>query len=111
MLEQHNLPISRMGDIDWYLRQRFNVDSQETDQKATNPQIIFYLRNPGLSDEENLQLHRVYCGNPFIAPGSIGSKTKRTLYINGIIQNAGELVADELFEEQEQSIIPNAHII
>lgn len=30
MLEQHILPISRMGDIDWYLRQRFNVDSQDS---------------------------------------------------------------------------------
>jgi hypothetical protein len=69
------------------------------------------LRNPALSDEENLQVHRVYCGNPFIAPGFIGSKTKRTLYINGIIQMPGEMVADELFEEQEQSIIPNIPII
>jgi hypothetical protein len=56
-------------------------------------------------------VHRVYCGNPFIAPGFIGSKTKRTLYINGIIQMPGEMVADELFEEQEQSIIPNIPII
>ena len=31
MLEQHNLPISRMGDIDWYLRQKYNCDAQETD--------------------------------------------------------------------------------
>ena len=28
LLEQHNLPTSRMGDIDWYLRQKFNCDSQ-----------------------------------------------------------------------------------
>lgn len=41
-----------MGDIDWYLRQRFNVDSQDQDQKT--PNMLFYLRDPALSDEDNL---------------------------------------------------------
>jgi hypothetical protein len=105
LLEQHNLPIPRMGDIDWYWRQRFNFESQEKEEKQ---QFLVYLRNPDLTDDENYQIHRVYCGNPFVAPGYIGSKTKRALYINGIIQNAAELVADELFEAQDESLMPDA---
>lgn len=107
LLDQHNLPIPRMGDIDWYMRQRFNLVSQDAADKH-QAQISNYLRNPDVSDEDNYALHRVYCGNPFIAPGQIGSKTKRTLYINGVIQNAVELVADEYFEEHDESLMPNS---
>lgn len=28
-----------------------------------------------MSDEENFLLNRPYCGNPFIAPGTIGAKS------------------------------------
>jgi len=55
-----------MGDIENYLRQKFKQESS----KGT-----FYLRDPKLSDEENLLLHRPYCGNPFVAPGTIGAKS------------------------------------
>lgn len=63
------------------------------------------MRDPKISDEENLLLHRVYCGNPFVAPGVIGSKTKRSIYINGILQSAVELAADEYFEEHDETLI------
>ena len=66
------------------------------------------MRDSSISDEDNLLLHRVYCGNPFIAPGVIGSKTKRSVYINGIIQNAAGLAADEYFEEHDETMITNS---
>lgn len=101
LLETHSLPISRMGDIDWYVRLKLGVDLE--DETRPQPVLIqFYLRNPSLSDDENLQLHRIYCGNPFIAPGHIGAKTKRAF-----MQTAGELVADEYFEEHDESVIPS----
>ena len=93
-----------MGDIDWYMRQKYSPEEEAAEKSI---QILFYLRDPSLSDEENLQLHRVYCGNPFIAPGHIGAKTKRNFYINGIMQSAVELVADEYFEEHDESMMPN----
>lgn len=105
MLEHHNLPISRMGDIDWYLRQRFNFDTPDTEESKQEVQVYYYMRDPTISDEDNLLLHRVYCGNPFVAPGVIGSKTKRSIYINGILQSAVELAADEYFEEHDETLI------
>jgi hypothetical protein len=51
LLEQHNLPISRMGDIDWHLRQRFVFDSECEDKHTL--QLSFYLRDPALSDDDN----------------------------------------------------------
>jgi len=36
-----------------------------------------YLRDPLLTDHDNALLRRPYCGNPFIAPGTLGSKTSR----------------------------------
>jgi hypothetical protein len=68
-------------------------------------QVYYYMRDPKISDEENLLMHRVYCGNPFVAPGVIGSKTKRSIYINGILQSAVELAADEYFEEHDETLI------
>lgn len=53
-----------MGDIESYLKSKFKTDGKG----------LFYLRNPNLSDEENQLLMKPYCGNPFIAPGTLGSK-------------------------------------
>jgi len=36
------------------------------------------MRDPHLTDYENSLLHRPYCGNPFIAPGELGSKSARS---------------------------------
>jgi hypothetical protein len=36
------------------------------------------MRDPNLTDYENSLLHRPYCGNPFIAPGELGSKSARS---------------------------------
>jgi len=33
------------------------------------------LRDANLTDEENFLLMKPYCGNPFIAPGTIGAKS------------------------------------
>lgn len=55
-----------MGDIEAYLRQKFRLEGSKAQ---------FYLRDPYLSDEENFLLMKPYCGNPFIAPGTLGSKS------------------------------------
>ena len=69
-----------MGDIELYLRakhQKLNF------QSATNQQSVMphqnrlqhlYIRDPKFTDEENALLNRFYCGNPFVAPGTLGAK-------------------------------------
>jgi len=47
------------------------------------------MRDPSLTDYENSLLHRPYCGNPFIAPGELGSKAARPK------AKAGQSVAPE----------------
>ncbi len=73
-----------MGDIDAYLRQKFRCDNKGT----------YYLKDPKLTDDENYQLNRPYCGNPFIAPGTIGSRAKQRQY-----QSIGFEDEKFLFEE------------
>jgi len=74
-LDEHNFPIARMGDIDSYLRQKYDIDANSTRGGAQGP-LAVYLRDPKLTDEENALLFRPYCGNPFIAPGTIGSRSR-----------------------------------
>jgi hypothetical protein len=54
-------------------------------------------------------LHRPYCGNPFIAPGVIGSKTKRIFFPG--MQSVGLAVAPDegaLFFDEEETQMPKA---
>jgi len=80
-----------MGDIENYLRQKFRQESS----KGT-----FLLRDPKLSDEENSLLLRPYSGNPFIAPGTIGCKSKHKT-----IQ--GQLV-DESYVFDDDTVMPRS---
>ena len=89
--DQHSLPIQRMGDIESYLRQKYDLEYQEdvasqySNDGSQQPQansgilqmMLYYLRDPKIDDQQNMLLHRPYCGNPFVAPGTIGSKTRR----------------------------------
>ena len=52
-------------------------------------------------------LHRPYCGNPFVAPGTIGSKTRRM----GSQQDVELGMADEaaFFNENEETMLPQGH--
>lgn len=50
-----------MGDIEGYWRKK----------EIKKP------RDHRLSDHENSELHRPYCGNPFIGPGTLGSKAQK----------------------------------
>ena len=43
IVDWHSLPISVMGDIDAYLRQKFRCDNKGT----------YYLKDPKLTDDEN----------------------------------------------------------
>ena len=57
----------------------------------------------------NMLLHRPYCGNPFVAPGNIGSKTRRMVGQGGVSQQDVELgLADEaaFFNENEETMLP-----
>ena len=77
-----------MGDIEAYLRQKYRQEGKS----------LFYLRNPDLSDEENFLLMKPYCGNPFIAPGTIGSKSQQT---NQVVS-----FADEGYFMDEETVMP-----
>lgn len=44
-----------------------------------------------MSDHENSELHRPYCGNPFIGPGTLGSKTQKNN------QGTSSMPSDEAF--------------
>jgi hypothetical protein len=69
-----------MGDIESYLKHKFDLEAEsqlDRNQSSIAPPT-FYLRDPSITDEQNLLLHRPYTGNPFIAPGTIGSKTRRS---------------------------------
>ena len=69
-----------MGDIESYLKHKFDLETESQISLHDRSNIApptYYLRDPTLSDEQNLLLHRPYCGNPFVAPGTIGSKTRR----------------------------------
>jgi len=54
-------------------------------------------------------LHRPYCGNPFIAPGNIGSKTRRMGSSAGAGQDVELGLADEVafFAENEETMLPS----
>ena len=109
--ERHSLPIQRMGDIESYLRQKYDLetsDGQPLDRNQTNHGGIFqmyYLRDPALEDSMNILLHRPYCGNPFVAPGTIGSKMRRAASSQHDIELG---LADEaaFFGENEETILP-----
>ena len=59
--------------------------------------ILFYLRDPKIDDHQNMLIHRPYCGNPFIAPGTIGSKAKKQGgFTNGNVTGAIEEEQAEL---------------
>jgi hypothetical protein len=63
-----------MGDIELYLSKKHGPKNEgEQNQQL----LLNYMRDPNLTDYENSLLHRPYCGNPFIAPGELGSKTAR----------------------------------
>jgi hypothetical protein len=79
-----------MGDIESYLRMKFRQESS----KGT-----FFLRDPKLTDEENALLHRPYCGNPFIAPGTIGAKSQH--------KNISPFL-DESYAFFEDTMMPNS---
>jgi hypothetical protein len=79
-----------MGDIEAYLRQKFRIEGGK-------PQ--FYLRDPKLSDEENFLLMKPYCGNPFIAPGTIGSKSTQ-------VKTTCVSFADEGYFIDEETVMP-----
>jgi len=64
-----------MGDIEGYRRKK----------------SIQKIRDPKLTDQENFELHRLYLGNPFIAPGTLGSKSKKNN------QNQNIVPSDETF--------------
>lgn len=47
--EQHSLPIQRMGDIDSYLRQKFDLEQDDenlSDRNQMGILQIYYLRDP-----------------------------------------------------------------
>ena len=68
-----------MGDIESYLKHKFDLEAEsQIDRNQSSIAPTFYLRDPTLTDEQNLLLHRPYTGNPFVAPGTIGSKTRRS---------------------------------
>ena len=102
-----------MGDIESYLRQKYDLETDDGQPMIDNRgqsshggmvPVMYYLRNPNLDDMQNMLLHRPYCGNPFVAPGTIGSKTRRT----GGNQHDVELgLADEaaFFGENEETIL------
>ena len=75
----HTIPICLMGDIELYLRakqQKFFQYQANQGNKNANPYLL-YVRDPQITDEENALLNRFYCGNPFIAPGTLGAKGRR----------------------------------
>jgi len=86
--EDHNLPIQKMGDIESYLKHKFDLEtnvqfSMHDRSQSTVAPSTYYLRDAMLSDEQNQLLHRPYCGNPFVAPGTVGSKTRRKYHADG----------------------------
>jgi hypothetical protein len=76
--DDHYKPIAIMGDIENYLsKKHIKANGTGVDEQSKQQQLFNYLRDPALSDYENSLLHRPYCGNPFIAPGELGSKAAR----------------------------------
>ena len=76
---------------------------------------MFYLRDPKLDDNENLLLHKPYCGNPFIAPGTIGSKTRGRFgagphdFVEGLADEVAFLnEANVGADPNEETIMPSA---
>ena len=70
-----------MGDIELYLRakhSKLNGNSNASSLKPNN--LMLYTRDATLTDEENALLNRFYCGNPFIAPGTLGAKGSKRNY-------------------------------
>lgn len=71
-----------MGDIESYLRLKYDLETDDSqpllDKSQGILQMYYFLRDPALEDSMNMLLHRPYCGNPFVAPGTIGSKTRRS---------------------------------
>ena len=57
------------------------------------------MRNPTLTDEENIALMRPYCGNPFIAPGELGSLSAHKSFSG---------FTDEGFLADEETIMPQS---
>ena len=52
--EEHNLPIQKMGDIESYLKQKFDLETESQVPDRTSNSITpptYYLRDPILSDE------------------------------------------------------------
>ena len=98
-----------MGDIESYLKQKFDLETEsqlsmhDRNQSSIAPPT-YYLRDPTLSDEQNLLLHRPYCGNPFVAPGTIGSKTRRTYANEG--QGAGFKDDESFYFDEEETQMP-----
>lgn len=50
-----------------------------------------------LTDEENFLLMKPYCGNPFIAPGELGSKSQHKQFSS---------FADEGYFMDEETVMP-----
>ena len=76
------MPVAMMGDIENFLSKKYIKANGSTvgagvDEQTQQQLLLNYLRDPALSDYENGLLHRPYCGNPFIAPGELGSKAAR----------------------------------
>jgi hypothetical protein len=57
------------------------------------------LRDPNLTDEENFLLMKPYCGNPFIAPGTIGAKSHP--------KNVASFAAEGYFIDEE-TVMPSS---
>jgi len=78
-----------MGDIESFLRMKYDFE-QDDEQLNDGNELshggilhIYHLRDPVLDDHQNMLLHRPYSGNPFIAPGTIGSKARRSAGSSG----------------------------
>lgn len=69
---------------------------------------MLYVRDPKVSDEENALLNRFYCGNPFIAPGTLGAKGRKKNWNFGGLGGAGGLLDDgEVNELQDEAFLYN----
>ena len=98
-----------MGDIEGYLKQKFDLETESQismhDRSQSNHAApTYYLRDPMLSDEQNSLLHRPYCGNPFVAPGTIGSKTRRKYAYEG--QVSGFKDDESFYFDEEETQMP-----
>ena len=82
-----------MGDIEAYLRQKYRTEGSGCAAQ--------YLRNPALSDDENFMLMKPYCGNPFIAPGELGSLSQHQ-------PSFAASFTDEGFFMDEETVMPKS---